>query len=175
MAILGRKTGSSTVMAIESAGLVAVAVLGSANGAAANNSENQTGCHHGNSNKPCKVDPQSEHGNDCTNPSGGNQDHCADTTTTTVSTQPSTSTTISTVTTSSTAPAAPTTTTSVVSTTGEQILVTVPSEASPSDSHVEIPIPLTELPATGGADGTLAMFGILLMGVGITLRNIFRD
>jgi hypothetical protein len=33
-------------------------------------------CHHGNSDQPCRPDPQPSHGNDCTNLSGGNQDHC---------------------------------------------------------------------------------------------------
>lgn len=138
--------------------------------------EEQDGCDHGRTGRECRPDPN-PNGKDCEvhgQHGGVNEDHCVSTTTTTVSTQPSTSTTTSTVTTSSTAPAAPTTTTSVVSTTGERILVTVPSEASPSASHVEIPVPMTELPHTGGADGTLAMFGVLLVGMGITLRNIFR-
>jgi len=36
-------------------------------------------CHHGNSNKPCRPDPQPSHGKDCQQHGkngGGNQDHC---------------------------------------------------------------------------------------------------
>jgi hypothetical protein len=58
-------------------------------------------CHHGNSGKPCRPDPQPGHGNDCSNPSGGNQDHCAGESTTSGTTSTGSST-ISTTSTSST-------------------------------------------------------------------------
>ena len=69
--------------------LVAGAVL-LFQGATASAGIGQGPCHHGNSNKPCKEDPQPTHGKDCehhggngknshANPTGngqGNQDHC---------------------------------------------------------------------------------------------------
>jgi len=42
--------------------------------------EEQDGCDHGNANKPCKDDPQPDHGQDCLehgNHGGINEDHCA--------------------------------------------------------------------------------------------------
>lgn len=42
-------------------------------------SEQQDGCDHGNSNKPCKDDPQPNRGKDCMNHGnwgGQNEDHC---------------------------------------------------------------------------------------------------
>lgn len=58
----------------------------------------QNPCTHGNSQKPCKDDPQPEHGQDCLEHGkmgGQNEDHCKDetTTTTTTTTQPTTTTT----------------------------------------------------------------------------------
>lgn len=55
-------------------------------------------CNHGNSNQPCKPDPQPEHGKDCDphgNNGGVNEDHCLSTTTgsTTTTTNSTTDTT----------------------------------------------------------------------------------
>ena len=55
----------------------------------------QDECEHGNSLKPCKEDPQPEHGGDCTehgNQGGVNEDHCKGDETTPVETVPTTPT-----------------------------------------------------------------------------------
>jgi hypothetical protein len=76
------------------AGMVAAFGLGSAAAYAATSDKppappGQGECEHGNSQKPCKDDPQPTHGKDCENHgnSGGvNEDHCATTTTETTTT-----------------------------------------------------------------------------------------
>ena len=73
-------------------------------------------CEHGNSNKPCKPDPQPDHGKDCLphGKGGKNEDHCAPGTTTTTTTTtvpdddpPGTTTTTTTSTTTETQPPCP--------------------------------------------------------------------
>jgi hypothetical protein len=74
-------------------------------------------CEHGNSGKPCRDDPQPEHGRDCEhhgNQGGVNEDHCGgapapEPPTTTVTTPPTTTTTTTTVVTTPSAPPTPTT------------------------------------------------------------------
>lgn len=56
--------------------------------------EEQDGCDHGATGKPCKADPQPDHGKDCVkhgNHGGINEDHCSSTTTTTTTTTSTTS------------------------------------------------------------------------------------
>ncbi len=93
----------------------------------------KTDCHHGNSNKPCRPDPQPTHGKDCTHPSKGNpaginQDHCT-------GGVPSTTTTTLPETTTTTLPTVnpPTTTT------------TVPILTPPGTSTPVSPIPNTPI------------------------------
>ena len=92
-------------------GVIFVAGVGTA---AAGNGKPETPpgqgeCEHGNSGKPCRDDPQPEHGRDCEqhgNQGGVNEDHCGATTApeppaTTVTPPPATTTTTNTVTTPS--------------------------------------------------------------------------
>lgn len=68
-------------------------------GSATNNDphhEEQDGCDHGNTSKPCRPDPQPDHGQDCVehgNHGGINEDHCLVTTTTTRPNETTTTTT----------------------------------------------------------------------------------
>jgi len=58
--------------------------------------EEQDGCDHGATSKPCKDDPQPEHGKDCEvhgNHGGINEDHCEVTSSTTTTEPPTTTTT----------------------------------------------------------------------------------
>src|SRR5882672_3270437 len=73
-------------------------IFGAAGVASANDSPYD--CDHGNSDKPCRPDPQPDHGKDCDqhgNNGGKNEDHCLTTTTTappvTTTTQPPTTNT----------------------------------------------------------------------------------
>jgi hypothetical protein len=70
-------------------------------------------CSHGNSNQPCKPDPQPGHGSECDDHgnASGNEDHCANTTTTLPSASSSTSTSTSTSTSSTTTSTTSSTTT----------------------------------------------------------------
>lgn len=127
----------------------------------------QDPCSHGNSNKPCKPDPQPEHGKDCEphgkGPGGKNEDHCAPVTTTeppttttepppppppttttptTTTTTPTTTTTTPTATTTTpgtttTAPTATTTTTTPSTTT----TTTTPTETTTSSTPPKVIVP----------------------------------
>lgn len=81
-------------------------------------------CDHGNSDKPCRPDPQPNHGKDCLHhgKNGGvNEDHCLPTTTTT---QPPTTTTTAPPVTTTTNPPTTTTTAPVVVTTTQPPVTT---------------------------------------------------
>ena len=89
-------------------------------------------CEHGNSQKPCKEDPQPDHGKDCEehgNHGGVNEDHCkADETNTTETTETETTETEATETTENTRTTPETTATTTESTTTESAPVDPPAE-----------------------------------------------
>lgn len=113
------------------------ALLGLSGVASANNSINHTGCHHGNSEKPCKPDPNPDHGHDCDNKSGGNQDHCHSTTTTTQ--PPTTTTTEHESTTTTTEPSETTTTTAPIITTTTTSAPTTTTTGQPVTTTTALP------------------------------------
>lgn len=145
--------------------------------------EEQDGCDHGNSNKPCKDDPQPDHGSECDvhgNHGGVNEDHCNGTTTTTA--PPTTTTTAPVVdepTTTTTAP-------SVVVVSDPDPVVPavtpVPATDTPAPQAtpvVEAPVsapvtpePITELPHTGSAALLLTMIGTGMVFAGAGLKAV---
>jgi hypothetical protein len=112
------------------AGMVVAFGLGSAAAFAATSDKppappGQPDCEHGNSQKPCKDDPQPNHGQDCEehgNQGGQNEDHCKTDTTPTETTPTETTTTTETT---------PAGTTPTITTPGE-----TPSSPSGSSSTV---------------------------------------
>lgn len=162
--------------------LAALAVVAFAPAAGANSSVNQTGCHHGASDQPCKPDPQPDHGNDCSNPSGGNQDHCPDTSTTTT-----TATAPAPVTTTTTDPAPSTLgTPASTSTTMAGPSTSAPPATSGDPTlrrcdSIELCPPATatapastELPMTGAGDIVLMVWGAGFLGLGLILLRASR-
>jgi len=91
-------------------------------------------CSHGNSNKPCKDDPQPGKGKDCDDhgKARGNEDHCKNTTTTPTTTETTPTTTTTTTTTAVTPP----TTTAVTPT-------TTPTSTSTSTTTASTPVTTT--------------------------------
>lgn len=111
----------------------------------------QDPCSHGNSNKPCRPDPQPGHGKDCDkhgNNGGVNEDHCGATTTTI----PTTTTTTTTPTTTTVTTTVPTTTTVPVTTT-ETSTVTVPTTTVATTTTVPV---VTTTPSTTETTTTTA-------------------
>jgi hypothetical protein len=156
--------------------------------------EEQDGCDHGHTGKPCRPDPQPDHGKDCVKHGkhgGINEDHCASTTSTT---QPPTTTTTQPEVTTTTVPEVTTTTQPEVTTTTEPPAVTTTqppvvtgtqcvtpdgfayttslSECPPA---AEVPVvnqtPITALPHTGAWSLYLALLGTAagLTGLGLML------
>lgn len=129
--------------------------------------EERDGCDHGHTSKPCRPDPQPDHGKDCVkhgNHGGINEDHCADTTTTT---EPQTTTT--------TAP--PNVTTTTVTTGTDSKVISVPSTTSTTSPLSSTPAPLNvspatnlsgELPRTGQDAGLLFVVGMALLAGGLS-------
>lgn len=108
----------------------------------------QDPCSHGNSNKPCRPDPQPGHGKDCDkhgNNGGVNEDHCGATTTAI----PTTTTTPTTTTVTTTVP----TTTTVPVTTTETSTVTVPTTTVATTTTVPV---VTTTPSTTETTTTTA-------------------
>jgi hypothetical protein len=114
-----------TLCVLFAAGVGTAAASGNGNGNANGNGKpgsppGQGECEHGNSGKPCRDDPQPEHGKDCEahgNQGGVNEDHCGGVTapeppplTTTVTTMTTTTTTTTTTTSAPSSPPPPTTT-----------------------------------------------------------------
>lgn len=166
--------------------------------------EEQDGCDHGHTGKPCRPDPQPDHGKDCDkhgNHGGVNEDHCQGTTTTT---QPPTTTTTVPPTTTTTVPPTTTTTTSPVVPVTPENPVSVPEVPTPTvpvspstpgtncvtpagepyvTSYPECPKPITptvtvppvtELPHTGSTVIPLVFIGALLTVLGFALRRAVR-
>jgi hypothetical protein len=98
----------------------------------------QDECEHGNSQKPCKEDPQPDHGGDCDehgNHGGVNEDHCAGETTTTETTTTTTETTTTETT---------TTETTTESTPTETTTESTPTESTPTQTSSNETTPQTE-------------------------------
>lgn len=135
--------------------------------------EQSDGCDHGNAGKPCKPDPQPDHGKDCEehgNHGGVNEDHCADEEVPT-----STTTTTTPATTSTTGPASTTTTTAgVVSSTTSPAPTAEPAPTpAPHAAPALLVEPATqtnpaELPRTGGDAGLLFVIGVAVLVAGLT-------
>jgi hypothetical protein len=129
------------------AGMVLAFGLGSAAAFAATSDKppsppGQEECGHGNSQKPCKDDPQPDHGKDCDqhgNNGGVNEDHCKSETTPTETTPTETTTTETTDTT----PTTPTTTPTTPNTPSNPTSSETPSSSSGSSSTTA-PVQTTE-------------------------------
>jgi hypothetical protein len=150
--------------------------------------EEQDGCDHGHTGKPCRPDPQPNHGKDCVKHGkhgGINEDHCASTTTTTqpevtTTTQPEVTTTTQPEVTTTTQPEATTTTEApVVTTTTEAPVVTtttVPevttTTQAPGTTVTSAPA-ATTLARTGSYSSMMAMFGAAaaMLGIGLMLMG----
>ena len=101
-------------------------------------------CEHGNSLKPCKEDPQPDHGKDCEqhgNQGGVNEDHCAGTETTTPTDTTPTETTPTETTPNETTPqdTVPADTSTPPSTDASEATSTQVTEAAPSESAQSTP------------------------------------
>lgn len=143
--------------------------------------EEQDGCDHGHTGKPCRPDPQPTHGKDCVKHGkhgGINEDHCAGSTTTT--TQPPTTTTTQPPTTVTTVP--PTTVTTQPPTTVTTVPGTPPVGTTTTENPVqgtpEVPAvtqtptsTVTALPHTGAWSLFVALIGAAagLTGLGLML------
>lgn len=152
--------------------------------------EQEDGCDHGATGKPCKADPQPDHGQECEthgNHGGENEDHCLNTTTTTV--PPTTTTTAvpssDTTTTSTTAPSLQRTTIptdSPITTTpslgcmtpdGQPYLTNVEQGGCPDAITVPSTAPIattqrTDLPHTGWDAGLLFVIGTAVLLAGLS-------
>jgi hypothetical protein len=151
-------------------------------------------CSHGNSDKPCKPDPQPGHGSECDDHgnASGNEDHCTATTTAVPNVSSSTSTTTSTeaggTSNTPTSPAggiAGTTTgpIGVVTTTTTAAAPTNPATTTTGTAGATfLPPPKTKrhaqpqssrkLPFTGARPDLLILVGGLLLGSGLLLRRL---
>jgi hypothetical protein len=145
--------------------------------------EQQDGCDHGNTGKPCKPDPQPSHGKDCEthgNHGGINEDHCSGTTNTHTS---SSSTTYSTNPTNSTSPTTSTTTTTQSTTTStkptgsttksettQSITNTTTTRSNPAINSVGRTVPTaTVLPATQPKELAFTGFNYTLLAIALGL------
>lgn len=156
-------------------------------------SQADTECSHGNSNKPCKDDPQPDHGKECQvhgNHGGVNEDHCKEETspstsppTTIVTTpQPTTMTTDTApspdVPTTTPDPGSPSSSTPTSPETGSSSSTPGTSCVTPDGdpyvtSYPTCPQPLAELPRTGGGL-TLAVGGLSFLAAGLVIRWVTR-
>lgn len=144
--------------------------------------EEADGCDHGATSKPCRPDPQPEHGKDCLvhgQHGGVNEDHCLPTTTTTT-TVPSVPSTTTTTTRATTPPGTTTPTTppgipiSTPTTPTTPTTTVTSGPSSPSPTVPEVPV---ELAFGGFGSRTLAFLGLwFLIGglVGLGLGKVLK-
>lgn len=143
--------------------------------------EQQDGCDHGHTGKPCRPDPQPDHGKDCElhgNHGGINEDHCSTTTTTELTTTtttaaPTSTTTTATIETGSTATTAPSTT----STTSLSLSTPAPErfaapvemiDAATLTNPAADSLAVDELPRTGWDAGFLFVIGMAVFCAGLS-------
>ena len=103
-------------------------------------------CGHGNTEKPCKEDPQPDKGKDCEahgNQGGVNEDHCKDEETTPTETTPTTPTETTPTTPTETTPTTPTTTTPTTTTP----TTTTPTTTTPTQTTATQTTPTETTPA----------------------------
>ena len=108
-------------------------------------------CEHGNAQKPCRDDPQPNHGADCKphGKGGENEDHCKQTTETTTTTQTTTTETTTTGTTTTTTTSPPTTTTTTQPpTTTTQTTETTTTQPPPPPPTTTTTTTTTQPPST---------------------------
>lgn len=145
--------------------------------------EEQDGCDHGHTGKPCRPDPQPTKGKDCVKHGkhgGINEDHCAGTTNTT---QPPTTTTTRPGVTTTTQPG--TTGTTVPGTTGTTVPGTKATNPVPGNTPLPGDVRVSETPISGELAHTgswslfLALLGTAagLTGLGLMLfsRSLRRS
>jgi len=114
--------------------------------AAAPSPPGQNPCSHGNSGKPCRPDPQPEHGQDCLphgNHGGENEDHCEGST----ATEPTTTTP------TTTTPTTPTTPTTTTTTTAPSPTGTTPTTPNPTTPASTVPGSTTTAPVASPTPG----------------------
>lgn len=150
--------------------------------------EETDGCDHGHTGKPCKDDPQPDHGKECEvhgNHGGVNEDHCDEQEPTTTTTapplveEPTTTTTTAPAPVTTTEPTAPVTVPAPATDTPAPAPavaepVATPAPAPVAATPVAAPAPATELPHTGSGAGFLGMVAFILILAGVGIQLLFR-